>query len=308
MASAVQNYFSSLVETTGNGWNRFWFTPVDRKPLDWLRIVAGCVSLYLLVTLTPDLNFYFGENGILPVETVNQMEGELRSLSYLDYFTSSQELLIVHVLGIVVVALFTLGVLTPFTSVASLIVMLSTAHRAPMITTLVEPVITMLMFYLCVGPAGPIAGVVRLFNQRPVEQVSTWAAVSLRLIQVHLVLLYAMMGLSKLYSESWWNGTGVWWLMARPESRLLDLTGLAEITMGTTPVGIYLVNFWTHAVVIFELAFAVLIWNRMLRPLLLAWSVLHWVGIGIVLGQPLLAITMIGANAAFVTCCTKKTD
>lgn len=306
MGAAVQNYFSELVAATGDCWNRFWFTPTDRRPLDGLRIFAGCISLYLLATLAPDLGFYFGENGILPVESVYQMEGELKSLSYLDYFTSTQELLIIHILGMVVVGLFTFGILTPITSVGALIVMLSTVHRAPMITSLVEPVITMLLFYICVGPAGPIAGVVRLFTQRSNEQVSTWATVALRLIQVHLVLLYAMMGLSKLMSEAWWNGTGSWWLMARPESRLIDLTGIADFTVGTTAIGIYLINFWTHLVVIFELAFAVLVWNRLLRPLLLGWSVVHWIGIGIVLGQPLLAVTMIGANIAFLSCSGKK--
>ena len=306
MANAVKEYFTSLVTSTGDCWNRFWFTPVDRKPLDLLRVIVGCVSLYLLATLTPDLDVYFGENGLLPVDAVNQLEGDLRSLSYLDYFTSSTELLIAHVIGIVAVGLFTLGVLTPITSVLALIVMLSTAHRAPMITTLVEPIVTMIMFYYCLGPGGPIAGIVRIFSQRPIERVSAWSTVSLRLIQVHLVLLYVVMALSKLLSESWWNGTGVWWLMSRPESRLFDLTGLADVTIGNTPVGIYAINFWTHLVVLFELAFAVLVWNRILRPIVLAWSVIHWIGIGILLGQPLLAVTMIGANVAFLTCCDKK--
>ena len=300
MVSAVQDYLSSLVTATGVCWNRFWFTPVDRQPLDRLRVVTGCISLYLLATLIPDLNTYFGPNGLLPVEAVNQLEGELRSWSYLDYFTTSSELLTIHILGMIVVALFTLGWFTPITSVLSLLVMLSTAHRAPMITTLVEPVVTMVLFYLCLGPAGPIAGLVRVFTQQPTDRVSTWSTVALRLLQIHLALLYATMGLSKLLSESWWNGTGVWWLMARPESRLFNIAGIAEWTVGSTPVGIYLVNFWTHVVVAFELVFAVLIWNRTLRPLLLVWSIFHWFGIGVLLGQPLLAITMIAVNAAFL--------
>jgi hypothetical protein len=127
-----------------------------------------------------------------------------------------------------------------------------------------------------------------------------WSSVPLRLIQVHLCLLYATMGLSKLMSDSWWNGTGVWWLMARPESRLVNLTWLAELQMGSTPLGLYLINLWSHAIVFFELAFAVLIWNRLIRPLLLGWSVLHWAGIAVLLGQPLLAVTMIAVNVAFL--------
>jgi hypothetical protein len=299
-------YFSSLTADIGDCWNRFWFWPMDRKPLDWLRVAVGCISLYLLATLTPDLNTYFGSEGLLPVEAVDQIEtgtagNSLRGWSYLDYFTSSSELLTVHILGIVVVALFTLGLATPVTSLLTLLVMLSTVHRAPMLTSLVEPVVTMVLFYWCLGPGGPIAGITRLFTQQPTQRVSTWSTVSLKLIQVHLSLLYATMGLSKLLSESWWSGMGVWWLMARPESRLFDITGLAQVAIGDTPIGIYIINLWTHAVVAFEIAFAVLIWKRSLRPLLLGWSVVHWIGIAALLGQPLLAITMIAANAAFLT-------
>lgn len=305
MSAAVQSYFSHLTAETGACWNRFWFTPTDRTPLDRLRIVVGLVSLYLLASLLPDLGFYFGENGVLPVQTVNDVSfsefaGNLRGWSYLDYFTAPSELLALQIVGIVVVGLFTFGVFTPLTSALSLVVMLSTVNRAPMLTTLVEPVVTMALFYLCLGPAGPIAGIAARILDRPIPLVSSWATVAVRLVQVHLAGLYLAMGLSKLLSETWWNGTGAWWLMARTESRLFDVSGIAELMIGTTPIGLLIVNAWTHVVVIFELTFAVLIWNRMVRPLLLGWSVIHWIGIGVLLGQPLLALTMIGVNVAFI--------
>src|SRR5690606_16295128 len=152
------------------------------------------------------------------VAAVEQLEGALRSWSYLNWVSSPAELYTLHIGGMVVVALFTLGWFTPVTSMLSLVVMLSTVHRAPMITTLVEPVVTMVLFYLCLGPAGPVAGIYRWFTRQPLPERSIWAAVPLRLLQIHLVLLYAVMGLSKLMSDSWWNGTGVWWLMTRSES------------------------------------------------------------------------------------------
>ena len=53
----------------------------------------------------------------------------------------------------------------------------------------------------------------------------------------------------------------MWWLIARPESRLVDFTWLH-----TTPK---VIDFWTHAVVFFELTFPILIWIPLARPLLL---------------------------------------
>jgi hypothetical protein len=294
MVTAVRRYFDTLFAELGTCWNRFWFQPSDRAPLDVLRVAVGLISLYLLATLTPDLDLYFADRGLLSIDTVNQLEAYSRGFSYFDYLHSHTELLTAHIAGIVIVALFTVGLFTSVTSLLSLVVMLSTVNRAPVLTTLVEPVVTMVLFYLCLGPAGPFAAIARLITGRPIERVSTWATVSLRLLQVHLALLYATMALSKLYSAAWWSGMGVWWLMSRPESRLVDLTGLATTST-------YWINLWTHLIVAFELAFAILIWNRLARPLLLAWSVVHWLGIAILLGQPPLAATMIAVNAAFVS-------
>lgn len=300
MTATTQSYCKRLAGETSICWNRFWFVPIGRAPLDLLRVVSGGIALILLLTLLPDLAFYFGPEGVLPVSAIEQLEGPLHGVSYLNYFTSPTELMVLHVVGIVFVAMFTLGLFTPITSVAALAVMLSTVHRGPMLASLVEPVVTMVMFYYCLGPGGPFAWIASKFSGRPIERVSSWATVSLRLIQVHLCLLYATMGLSKLMSDTWWGGSGVWWLIARPESRLFDLTGLATWEIGGTPIGIYVINLWSHAIVVFELAFALLIWNRLLRPLLLGWSLIHWIGVAILLGQPILALMMIGANAAFL--------
>lgn len=309
MSTATGNYFGTLAAETGNCWNRFWFTPTDRRPLDALRAVVGAISFYMLATLTPDLGAYFADGGLLPTETVQNLEREFHSFSYLNLLHTPTELLVAHLAGMAIVALFTFGIFTSLTSVLSLAVMLSTVHRAPMLTTLVEPVLTTAMFYICLGPAGPLAWLTKKFTDRPIAQESAWATVALRLFQIHIAMLYATLGLSKLLGDTWWNGTGVWWLVARRGSTLFDLTGLATLTAGETPIGVYLLNVWSHAIVVFEIAFAIFIWNRRLRPLLLGWSVIHWIGIAILLGQLPLAATMVGVNVAYLsgeTLCRRK--
>lgn len=299
LSAGANEAANSRLQQAGTAWNRFWFCTADRRPLEVLRMISGGIALYLLATLLPDLAWYFGPQGVLPVSAMEQLEGSLRGPTYLDYFSSPTELMTVQVLGMLAVALFTVGWLTPLTAPLSLVVMLSTVHRAPMLTSLVEPVVTLVMFYYCLGPGGPLAWVASKFTQRPIGQHSVWANVALRLVQIHVAMLYGIMGLSKLMGETWWTGSGVWWLLARPESRLVDLTGLAGGDAAGTPLGLYLLNAWSHAIVAFELAFAILIWSRWFRPLLLAWSVVHWLGVALLLGQPLLAVAMIGANAAY---------
>jgi hypothetical protein len=84
----------------------------------------------------------------------------------------------------------------------------------------------------------------------------------------------------------------MWWLIARSDSRLVDLTWLASHP--------YLINGWTQGVVILEIAFGLLIWNRFARPLLLAASVIHWILIGLVTGLLSFTAAMLVANLAFV--------
>ncbi|MGE0761543.1 MAG: hypothetical protein AB7O38_31305, partial [Pirellulaceae bacterium] len=122
---------------------------------------------------------------------------------------------------------------------------------------------------------------------------SVAAGIVLRLIQVHLAAFYLMMGLTKLGgSLTWWTGEAMWWLIAHSESRLVDWTGLAGHE--------YLLNFWTQGVVLLELAYGLLIWHRLARPVLIAGSTLHWVLLAAVTGQVSWAAAMICANAVFV--------
>jgi hypothetical protein len=97
--------------------------------------------------------------------------------------------------------------------------------------------------------------------------------------------------------QPWWSGIAVWQLMGRPESRLVDLTGWFD----GDDVGprLYALNLWTHAIVAFELAFGLLIWNRAARPLLLGLSVLMWSSLALILGDPAFCAIMLIAGLAF---------
>ena len=100
-----------------------------------------------------------------------------------------------------------------------------------------------------------------------------------------------MMVLAKLRVGMWWQGSAVWWMTGKPDTRLVDFTNLP----------IYLLNAWTHAIVLFEGAFAALIWNRLARPLLLALSVVMWGSLCLVTGEVLFSLLMIVAGFAFVS-------
>ena len=325
-------YFKTLATEVGHGWNRFWFTPGDPFALGVMRVAAGLMSLYLLATCTPgDLDRYFGSHGMVPLEMLRSLEEQTRDgarqmlpgqvreamprefrFSYLDHFQSTSGLMTVHILGMAVLLLFTCGLFTRITSFAALIIVLSYLHRGPMLTSQVEPILAFVLFYLCLGPAGATCSVERWravrrrqasfadHSQPPENCSSPWATVSLRLIQVHLVLVCAMMAVGKLGGSfmgdngdyMWWNGLGMWYVIARTEQRMIDLTVLHKLPL--------LVHAWSYAVMFWQAAFPILVWNRLLRPLMLGFNAVMWALLAPVIGNIPLAVMMIVASLAFV--------
>lgn len=322
MNSTPIHYFRTLGGEWTRGWNRFWFAPGDPLVLGVMRIAVGVVALYLVASYTPDLDRYFGEWGLLPVQALNNLKEPAQvdpqlvppqvreaipreyRFSYLDRLHTAGALKAAHLTGLAVLMLFTLGIFTRVTAVASLIVFLSYLHRAPMLTSGTEPIVAMLLFYLCLGPAGGTFSVdARLAAQRRLTSLPTgeapaaletpWATVAVRLIQVHLTLVYAMMAISKLANDSWWNGLGVWWLIAKTESRMIDLTVLHQVPL--------LVNAWTYGVLLWQALMPILIWNRLARPLMLGINAVMWLLLAPVVGNLPLAVVMIVASLAFVS-------
>ncbi len=295
MIARTKDYFSRLSHGFGEGWTNFWFVPSDPATVSAIRLLTGVVLVYLHATLSFDLVAFFGPQGLLPVIDIASLEAN--TFSYLNYATSATELWIMHLAGLVVLLLFAAGLWTRVTTVLALIVFLSVVHRAPMITGRTEVVIAMVLLYLCFAPCGArfsldrrrLAGKTNAVSLVP----STTATIATRLIQIHLALLVAMMAFSQLSSEIWWGGTGLWFLMTREQSRLIDFT-----SWGGSPL---LIDFLTHAFIAFEVAFPILVWFPLLRPLMLGLAVVMWGGLALVTGDVTFGLMMLIASVAFVS-------
>lgn len=304
MISATMNYFSELADRFGRNWNTFWFKPSDPFALCVMRILSGLIALYVIGSYSFDLLVFFGPQGILTVEVVDQLtDGGAVRFSLLNYFRTPFELYAVHTISMIVLVLFTLGLWTRVTSVLAWLIVLSYVQRAPILIAQVEQVLVFVLFYLCLGPCGKALSLDQWLANRKENSGQTQtrffsATLSTRLIQVHLCLVYLMMGISKLAGVegvnelTWWRGDAVWWMAVRPDTPLLDVSGLLA---GHS----YLINAWTHLIVLFELTFAVFIWNPLARPLLLGISVIMWLSLAVITGLLPFALLMLTANLAF---------
>lgn len=296
----ASEYFRGLSRSFGGEWNRFWFTPSDPATLSLIRLLVGLLAVYLHATLLFDLNTLFGPDGLLPAVDIAPLEAG--SPSYLSFAKTSGELWTLQLIGLAVLILLAAGLWTRITTILGLIVFLSDVNRAPMITGLTEPVVAMLLLYLCLAPCGQQFSLDRWLAGNkgstdllglPIAPLSTTATITTRLIQIHLCLWIAMMGFSKLAGDVWWSGLGMWWLLAREDARWIDLTWLHA-----TPK---VIDLWSHIIVLFEFAFPILIWVPLARPLLLVLGALLWCSLALVTGDLTFPMAMLIASLSFVS-------
>ena len=306
MLSLARNYFVELVNQVGSGWNRFWFTPSAPQTLGLLRVLTGALALYYVASFGPDLVAFFGPGGLIPVETVQTWTNNVVTrFSYFDSIHSPGSLRAAHFAGLVVVGLFTIGFFTRVTSILSLVVLLSYLHRAPMLVSEAEPVLAMLMLYLCIGPAGECFSVDAWRRHRkaqrtdptgepPARRKSTLATIATRLIQIHLAAIFVASGLAMLSTQTWWAGDAVWWIVARPRSSGFWLTR----SLSRMPL---VFQFLTHTIVAYHLLFPLLVWNRLARPLVLAAGLLVWPLVAVISGLYLYAAVMLAGTCIYLS-------
>ncbi len=299
--AAIGSYFRTLTDRFGRGWNEFWFAPSDPLTLSVIRVLTALVALGLYLSYWPDFDQFFGPGGLLSREEMFRIRGDVPIFSLYDHIHTLTGMHVAYWIGAGAIGLLLVGLFTRVTAVLALLAYLSLIHRGPLLARPVDDIVAMLMFYLCIGPCGWSLSLDACFGLRPRAKLNggqsvptSWTAtLALRLMQVHLVAIYAAMAMAKLKIPIWWSGTAVWNLIARPDWPLADMRSMGHW-------GMYLINAWTHVIVLFEICFPILIWNRLARPLLLGLAIPIWIGTAVLTGMTSFALIMLVANLAFV--------
>lgn len=304
--SAV-NYLRALAVDAARAWEEFWFTPADPISLGVIRVLLGLLLLYTHATALPDLLDYIGPSAWVDAEAVREMRrlsfnpadlasGQLGSgtQSIWFYLQTPGVIWAGQALFLVAVVCFTIGFQARLSSILVWIGHLSYVQRGTVIAFGMDSIIAMLTLYLVFAPAGASLSVDR-WRSRRVVGVSVAANFVLRLIQVHLCLIYLFSGLSKLHGASWWNGTAVYKALMISETSPFDLGWLAQREW----LWLFVSNVGGFLTVALEIGFAVLVWNRRLRPLVLALVALMQVTTAVLLSLSCFQIAMFAALVAF---------
>jgi CheY-like chemotaxis protein len=194
-----------------------------------------------------------------------------------------------------------MGAATRVTSILAFLITISYSQRVPVANFGFDQILGMMCLYLSLAPCGAamsIDSVLRRWWRRrngldqmisPVRFAS--ARMASRLIQLHLCAIYFWAGFSKLKGPTWWTGEAMWNVIANQEYQTIDLTWMAW-----TPWLPFLI---AHVTIVWEAFFIVLVWNRRLRPLVLAMGTAMHLGIGAFLGMWTFGLIMTFAYLSF---------
>jgi uncharacterized membrane protein YphA (DoxX/SURF4 family) len=297
------------VSDVWSAWDTFWFTPANPSTLSAIRVFAGAMLFYTHLVWSFDLRGFLGSNGYLPVDLMRSYQEfsssgpdapSFRAIwSYFTYIQSPSVLWIVHVLALVVFFLLMVGFFSRTMAVLAYVIAISYAARiTPGASFGLDKINCMLAMYLMLGPCGARYSLDRIWRLRrgaPKDvPPSVSANVAIRLIQLHMCIIYLFSGLGKLQGPAWWTGEAVWMSSANLEYQyLVDLTWLASHE--------YLVSFLTHATVFWELTYCALVWPRLTRPWVLLMAVFVHGGICVAYGMPTFGLVMLIGNLAFIS-------
>ncbi len=293
---ATRDYLRGGLEA----WNRFWFLPSDPATLALIRICAGVMLFYTHLVWSLDLQAFFGPQGWLPEEVMREALRGRWSWSYFWLIESPLLLWIVHLAALAVFAALTVGYYSRTMSVLAYGLAVSYVNRvSPGAFFGLDKVNCMLAMYLMLGPCGARYSLDRWLAARrsdgPLAEPtpSVGATVAIRMIQLHMCIIYLFSGLGKLQGWSWWDGTALWLALANQEYQSLNMTWLAAWPR--------LVGLLTHVTVFWELFYLVLVWHRAWRPLVLLCAVLVHGGIAVAMGMITFGTVMIIGNMAFLS-------
>ncbi|MFO0888083.1 MAG: DCC1-like thiol-disulfide oxidoreductase family protein [Isosphaeraceae bacterium] len=320
IVSGIIQYFRDLAQATRRGWTAFFFSPADPTALGLIRVGTGLLAFWSLFVLGIDLHDYFGSRGWADPDLIWQTQRARQPWAWSFWFLVPDGWLRgAWMLCLIVLAMFTAGLFSRVTAVLSWIIVVSTVRRVPIALFGFDQVLSTLLLYLAASLASgqavsldrflarwrearasarstrTLPGLGRAVGPREpgMPRATVSANLGLRMIQLHLVFIYAMAGLAKLQGPSWWNGMALWGTMTAGEFVSRDFTSLAD-----WPI---VLNLLTHASLALELLYPFLIWVPLLRPLMLAGAVMLHLGIAWVCpGLTEFGLAMIVANLAFV--------
>lgn len=272
-------------------WNDIWFVPKSPLPMAVYRIFFGLLVIADLALLCPNLETYFGPNGLITWTTASQYL-QPYAFTLLQFLPESNQWFAGFIVVVMLAAIsLTLGLFTRLSAFVVLLGLISLENRNPLIWNSGDTLLRLGAYYLMFSHAGNALSFDRLICKRG-EVVQEWSPWAQRLLQFQVVLIYFCAFWSKAAGEFWLNGTAVYFVLHFQEFTRVPISLISD--------NLWLCKLLTWYALVAEASMFTLIWFRKLRYFVLASIALMHLGIELTMNIPIFEWLMIASLVVFV--------
>jgi hypothetical protein len=271
-------------------WDAFLFAPQSPSPMVLVRVAWGLTIAVWAVTLLPDVDPFLTD-GALRYDRARGA-GSWNPLDWIDW---SGAPMAVTVLLLVTGLATAVGFRTRLSTAVAALSMVALLRTNTTIFNSGDLVLRQIGVAVALAPSGLLLSLDALRRRGSVVASSDlWRAPwALRLLQLQIAVGYGLSAWAKLRGASWHDGTAL--------AQSLRIEDLQRIT---PPEWLFeqdiLLNLLTWATLVFEASFPFLVWNRRLRPWVLATGVAFHLGIDLFFDVGYFSIAMWISYLAFV--------
>jgi hypothetical protein len=242
----------------------YWFGTVDSRPLALFRICFALLLLKDALYHIPLTDVLYSDIGVLPRAVLLDGLAAAHRFSLMDTIAHGWMAALFFLLWAGVAVCLLVGFRTRWAAILNFIIVLSIHERNVYVLTGADTVLRVLCFWMMFLPLAQHYSIDAIrARQKPIDGGNTAAyAFPVRMIQLQVALIYLVSGILKLMGESWRTGDALYTVLQ------IDTILLPSGEWLGANAPDWLLRATTHGVLIFELAFAFLVFAPIAQPAL----------------------------------------
>ncbi len=268
----------------------FFTTPASVFPLVFLRISFSIFCLLLCISLYPYLHDLYGSEGyiqwvisdnLFKKPLIPTLHNLFDWAQHFGTFTDMQVIRTAYLLYMACIICIGLGLFSNLFALLAWFLHRLFLNTGNIYGYGVETFVHMILFYFIFMPIDSrwsVSSFLRKkkYNSREVRKHhAILSRMSIRLLQLHLCIIYLDAGLAKMFGNHWWNGEAMWRLLTHFQYNTIKLFGLSSYPLFLKIVG------WV--VLLLETGYAVFIWMSTRKIFLYGILLMH-IGISLLMG------------------------
>lgn len=281
----------TLFQHLGTRFRHFFEAPISPLPLSIFRILIAGFTLLQAGLWYPDWALFFGREGWVQWE-ISKAFNKAWNIHLADLYplfeswgmTDIQFIYLFFWVYFISALGLLLGWYTRVWAVLCWLCHYVLMSSLPTFVYGVDIFLHISLFYLLFMPSGKVMSLDVYFGKT--SPLPTWGTtLAIRVLQIHLCLVYFSAGYEKMLYHNWWEGDVLWRAVVQPDFNQYNFEWLAQYPWIAVGASVF--------TMVIETFYFVGMWIAKLRVIWLASIIALHLGIGLFIGLNLFALIMI---------------